>query len=127
MKTCILCSGAVEVNQLRDIDDQRLYVAIHDEKINTNCAMCGRVQERKCCAVVLVEVQGKAKGGFLRRTVDQRCKRDAEFEIYGMPTHPDDVTETCGHHVGLLLGTPTWRQHDNTHWVIYPIITSRAE
>ncbi len=40
------------------------------------------------------------------------CSERAEFGIYGSSGHPDDATETCMAHVGQLLGTPIWLEHD---------------
>jgi hypothetical protein len=49
------------------------------------------------------------------------CVKDAEFGIYGSSGHFEDVTEACEDHVGILLGTPTWLDKMNDHWVVHSI------
>lgn len=49
------------------------------------------------------------------------CSNDAEFSVHGSSGHFEDVTETCALHVGLLLGTPTWLEKQNDHWVVHSI------
>ena len=61
------------------------------------------------------------RGDVTRHCCYPDCGAEAEFGIYGAPAHPDDATETCEQHVGALLGTPTWKLGENTHWLVYPI------
>jgi len=49
---------------------------------------------------------------------EQSCPFPADFEIYGEPIHPDDVTHACLNHVGTMLGTPAWKERDNEAWTV---------
>ena len=49
------------------------------------------------------------------------CSKDAEFSIHGSSGHFEDVTEACTEHIGALLGTPTWLEKENDHWLVYPM------
>ena len=49
------------------------------------------------------------------------CSKDSEFTIYGSSGHPDDYTESCESHIGILLGTPESVEVSNEYWTVYPV------
>jgi len=50
------------------------------------------------------------------------CFNEPEFDIYGESGHPEDSTQACESHVGVLLGTPEWLAKDNRSWSVVQII-----
>ena len=52
-------------------------------------------------------------------TID--CTKDAEFTIYGASGHPEDYTQACEGHVGVLLDTLEWLPQENKSWTVYHI------
>ena len=50
-----------------------------------------------------------------------RCHTPAEFEVVGIPPHPDDTTDSCERHLGVMMGTPDWRKEPDEGWSVFPI------
>lgn len=49
------------------------------------------------------------------------CELEARFNIIGESNHPDDETDSCEEHVGVMLGSPDWLETDNIAWTVVDI------
>lgn len=54
------------------------------------------------------------------------CGKAAEFAVYGGSEHPEDYTDACEAHVGVMLGTPMFVEGDNVRWTV-EVITAPTD
>jgi hypothetical protein len=85
--------------------------------------------EERMMDKVIAAAQNKPKAKRFkgRFCCEWDCESEAAFHIQGGSGHPDDNTDSCEAHVGVMLGTPDWAQNDNTWWDVSLIPESELD